>query len=139
VGTSSSVQPFKDAVSRDGVKQEHLLHDIYGLILKQIIPNDERADPEFRQTQLAKFSSVMGQIFGTAEPIPLNSLNAMQKHFPDESERYEVKDIVERVGSLPNGTTKPSTPIRPLHASFRDFLTDQSRRGDFFVNISKVQ
>jgi hypothetical protein len=50
-----------------------------------------------------------------------------------------VEDIVEHMGSLLSGTTNSSTPIRPLHASFRDFLTDQSHSGDFFVDVSKVQ
>jgi hypothetical protein len=43
------------------------------------------------------------------------------------------------MGSLLSGTTNSSTPIRPLHASFRDFLTDQSHSGEFFVDLSKVQ
>jgi hypothetical protein len=81
----------------------------------------------------------MGQILGASEPLPLESLNAMRRHFPDKSEHYEVQVMVEHMGSLLSGTTNSSTPIRPLHASFRDFLTDQSYSGEFFVDISKVQ
>ncbi|KAG1896110.1 WD40 repeat-like protein [Suillus fuscotomentosus] len=137
--SSSSIKFFNDIVSRDGVKREHLLYDMYDLILKQIIPKDEHADPELRQTQLAMFHSVIGQILGTAEPLPLNSLDAMRSHFTDESKYYEVKDIIEHMGSLLSGTTDPSMPIRPLHASFRDFLTDQSHSKEFFVDMPKVQ
>jgi hypothetical protein len=82
---------------------------------------------------------VMGQILGTAEPIPLASLNAMRRHFPDERDHYEVEVVVKGLGSLLGGTTNSSTPIRPLHASFRDFLTDRECSGEFFVDVSKVQ
>jgi hypothetical protein len=63
----------------------------------------------------------------------------MRSHFPDKNERYAVEVIVEHMGSLLSGTINSSTPIRPLHASFRDFLTDQSHSRDFFVDLSEVQ
>ncbi|KIO07989.1 hypothetical protein M404DRAFT_939648 [Pisolithus tinctorius Marx 270] len=34
------------------------------------------------------------------------------------------------------GITDPSSPVRPLHASFYDFLTDHSRSGAYFVATS---
>ncbi|KIK46091.1 hypothetical protein CY34DRAFT_76678 [Suillus luteus UH-Slu-Lm8-n1] len=43
------------------------------------------------------------------------------------------------LGSLVSGTSDLHTPIRPLHASFYDFLTDESRSQDFFVDASAVQ
>jgi hypothetical protein len=43
------------------------------------------------------------------------------------------------MGSLISGTTKPDSPIRPLHASFHDFLTDESVNGEFFIDLSKAQ
>ncbi|KIK39900.1 hypothetical protein CY34DRAFT_807748 [Suillus luteus UH-Slu-Lm8-n1] len=135
----SSYQSHNVMVSRDPVKREHLLYDMYDFILTEIMRKNKRTNPEFHQTQLATFRSVMGQILGTAEPLPLNSLNAMRSHFLDESERYEVDVIVEHMGSLLSGTTNSSTPIRPLHTSFRDFLMDQSHSGEFFVDVSKVQ
>ncbi|KAG1814191.1 hypothetical protein EV424DRAFT_1541489 [Suillus variegatus] len=42
------------------------------------------------------------------------------------------------MGSLLSGTTNSCTLIRPLHASFHDFLTNKSFSGDFFVEVSKV-
>jgi len=135
----SSIRSFNVIVSRDPVKRDHLLYDMYEFILMEIMRKDKHADRELQKTQLATFRSVMGQILGTAEPLSLDSLNAMRSHFLDENERYAVEDIVEHMGSLLSGTTNSSTPIRPLHASFRDFLTDQSHSGDFFVDVSKVQ
>lgn len=88
---------------------------------------------------LTKFYSVMGQILGMVEPLPMDSLNAMRSRFADVGEHYNVEIVVGHMGSLFSGTTEPSIPIRPLHASFRDFLTDQSHSGEFFVDASKGQ
>ncbi|KIK37359.1 hypothetical protein CY34DRAFT_810405, partial [Suillus luteus UH-Slu-Lm8-n1] len=133
----SSKESFSIMVSRDPVEREHLLYDMYDFILTEIMGKDKHTNSGFQQKQLATFHSVMGQILGTAEPLSLNSLNAMRSHF--ESDRYEVEVMVDHMGSLLSGTTNSSTPIRPLHASFRDFLTDQSHSGEFFVDVSKVQ
>jgi hypothetical protein len=107
---------------------------MYRLILKDLIPKDTH----YKQS-LAKFRSVMGQILATNEPLPLDSLNAMQCHFPENHDRYKVDVVIKHMGSLLSGTTDPSTPIRPLHATFQEFLTDKSSSGDFFVEKTEAQ
>jgi hypothetical protein len=82
------------------------------------------------------FCSVMGQILASLEPLPITALTAMRKHFPPADEEYEVEWVVSRLGSLLTGTTDSQTPIRPLHGSFYDFLTDKSRSGKFFVDVT---
>ena len=42
------------------------------------------------------------------------------------------------VASLLSGTTKEFTPIRPLHASFYDFLLDKERSCEFFIEQGDV-
>jgi hypothetical protein len=135
----SSDESFDVIVSRHPVEREHLLYDMYELILTEIMLKDKHTNGELQRIQLARFRSVMGQILGTAEPLPLKSLSVMRSHFLDKNRPYAVELIVECMGSLLSSTTNPSTPIRLLHASFRDFLTDQSHSGDFFVDVSKVQ
>lgn len=135
----SPMDSFNNVVSRDPAKREHLLYDMYDFMLTEIMRQDKYTNAEFQKTRLARFRSVMGQILGAAEPIPLESLNAMRSHFPDQTDHYKVEVVVEHMGSLLTGTTNSSTPIRPLHASFRDFLTDQSYSGDFFIDVSKMQ
>jgi len=49
-----------------------------------------------------------------------------------------VELVVKRMGSLLSGTTNPDSPIRPLHASFHDFLTNERFSGEFFIDLSKV-
>jgi hypothetical protein len=41
------------------------------------------------------------------------------------------------LGALLSGTTG-SSPIRPLHASFPEFLSDRNRSGEFFTDLSCI-
>jgi hypothetical protein len=43
------------------------------------------------------------------------------------------------MGSLLSGTTDSHIPVKPLHASFQEFLTDQQSSGVFFVEMTKAQ
>ncbi|KAG1904384.1 uncharacterized protein F5891DRAFT_1275928 [Suillus fuscotomentosus] len=128
---------FETVVNRDPGKWANKLYDMYRLILTEIWQRDRYDEVEY-QEGLAEFRSVMGQILGMVEPLPLNSLTAMRNCFPNHSKDYQV-DIVQHMGSLLSGTTDPRIPVRPLHASFQEFLGDKSSSGDFFVEITKAQ
>jgi hypothetical protein len=54
-------------------------------------------------------------------------------------DKFDVELVVKSMGPLLSGTTNPDSPIRPLHASFHDFLTDERSSGEFFIDISKAQ
>jgi hypothetical protein len=128
---SSPIDSFNAIMTN---RHNTLLYAMYHLILTEVF-----GDTATNAMAIAKFRSVMGQIFGTMEPLPLHSLNTMRQYFPKESDRYNVDIIVESMGSLLSGTANSCTPIRPLHASFREFLTDPECSGVFFVDMSKVQ
>jgi hypothetical protein len=128
---------YEAVVSRNPAKRSPLLHDMYRLILKNIIPGDTSLhSQELRWTKLARFRSVMGQILATAEPLPLASLNAIRRHFPTQKDNSDVEPVVKRMGSLLSGTTNPDSPIRSLHPSFHDFLTDERSNGEFFIDLT---
>ncbi|KAF8953056.1 hypothetical protein BDZ97DRAFT_1680146 [Flammula alnicola] len=112
-----------------------LLDRMYMFTLRAIFPPEHPR----RDTILNRFRSAMGQILGTLESLSLHSLNAMRRYFPDEDSLHPVDLIVKPMGSLLNGTIDSSIPVRPLHASFREFLTDQSRSGEFYVDVSAIQ
>jgi hypothetical protein len=134
---SSSMDRFHQLVNRDAEQRRiNLLYEMYRVILTILMQKDEN---RYYNKAVAVFRSVMGQILATNEPLSLDSLNAMRRHFPDHSDRYEVDIVIKRMGSLLSGTTDSSTPIRPLHASFQEFLTDQSSSGDFFIDRTKAQ
>jgi hypothetical protein len=110
-----------------------LLDMMYERILGEIMPKNEHREA------IPVFCSVMGQILASLEPLPVPALTAMRLHIPDGRGSYDVEGVIKSLGSLVTGITDPQAPIRPLHASFYDFLTDKSRSHDFFVDMSLVQ
>jgi len=114
--------------SREGTT---LLDEMYVTVLKSVVVK--------REKPLARFRSLMRQILYTLEPLPMGALHAMRMHFPQEDDRFNVVLILNHMGSLLSGVTDHKSPIRLLHSSFHDFLTDQSRSGDYFVGESDIQ
>ena len=112
-----------------------LLDSIYKLTLKTIFPEDSIVP---RSTLLTRFRSVMAQVIGTAEPLPLASLKSMRGYFSDKDLRkINVEVIIKPLGALLSGTTG-SLPVRTLHASFPEFLSDRNRSGEFFTDLSCI-
>jgi len=120
---------FDALVAGTSGKGTHLLDDMYRLVLKESMPEDQREDA------IPFFCSVMRQILVLSEPLPTTALNAMRQNFPCEDERYDVNLVIGKLGSLVTGTDS-TAPVRPLHASFYDFLTDKSRSNEFFIDAS---
>jgi len=107
-----------------------LLDEMFTSILEDTIPKDEA---------IPKFRSVMGQIIALLEPLPCTTLSTMRQHFPLASDRYQVEEVIRPLGSLIIGTTDSQIPVRLLHTSFYDFLTDKTRSNAFFIDLSLSQ
>ena len=123
----------KAAVAGTASKGTRLLDGVYGQILGDIIAEDEYEEV------IPAFRSVMGQILASLEPLSRVTLTAMRLHFSMDDRHYKIDDVIGSMGSLITGTADSQIPIRPLHASFYDFLTDESRSNKFFVNLSSIQ
>jgi len=133
-GTTASKR-FDDVIASSKGGQVGLLDSMYELTLKSIFPEGGIRP---RSTRIALFRSVMAQVIGTAKPLPLDSLRSMRRYFVDKDfEEDELDVIIKPLGALLRGTTN-SRPIRPLHASFPEFLTDRERSGEFFVDLSHI-
>jgi len=78
----SPIESFDAVVSRNPAERENLLYDMYQFILTEIMRTNKSTHSTSRHKQLTRFRSVMGQILGASEPLPLESLNAMRRHFP---------------------------------------------------------
>ncbi|KIM56435.1 hypothetical protein SCLCIDRAFT_29581 [Scleroderma citrinum Foug A] len=78
-------------------------------------------------------------ILYTLEPLPMNALHAIRMHFPHNDDHFSVTLILDYMGSLLSGVTDHKNPVRLLHSLFHDFLTDQSRSGDYFVGRLGIQ
>jgi len=115
-------------------KTDHapLLDGMYKFTLETIFLN-----PTQRDVGLKRFKSVMAQILGTMDPLTLGLLTSMRSHFKDLVE-INIRTIVEPMVALLSGTTNPSVPIRPLHASFADFLLDHHRSHEFFIDVHAI-
>ncbi|TDL15113.1 WD40 repeat-like protein [Rickenella mellea] len=96
----------------------------------------------FQQFTLLRFRSVMGQVMTAFEPLSVNALAEMRyaanvdnlKSDSRSSSKNFVTSIVKFMGSLLSGVSDDFIPVRALHTSFRDFLTDPSRSGKYYVN-----
>ena len=120
----------------DHSKPDHvpLLDKMYKLTLETIFPKEQ---PSQRDRNLERFKSVMAQILGTMEPLSLDSLTSMRNHFKDLAD-IKIHRILAPMAALLSGATVPSVPIRPLHASFAEFLTDRDRSHEFFIDVQPI-
>jgi len=106
------------------------LDALYDTILREICPEND-------DDEIQVFRSVMAQILGLFEPLSLDALTTIRNHFPGGlTDADDVGSVVKHMGSLLTGVTTHNVPIRPLHSSFLDYLTDHSRSNDFFINTS---
>ncbi|KIK21039.1 hypothetical protein PISMIDRAFT_681748 [Pisolithus microcarpus 441] len=120
---------FDDVIVLRSGQGRTLLDKTYATILESAVPP---TDP----LSLTRFRSVMRQILITLTPLPMSTLQIMRNHFPNEEDHYDVFVILEFMAPVLAGIGD-SSPVRPLHASFYDFLTDQSRSRDYFIDTSE--
>jgi len=113
-----------------------LLDKMYRFTLETIFPETEEQNQ--RDVGLKRFKSVMAQILGTIEPLSLDSLRSMRCHFKDLAAEIDIRTTVAPMAALLSGATDSSVAIRPLHASFAEFLIDRDRSGEFFVDVHSI-
>ncbi|EJF64990.1 WD40 repeat-like protein, partial [Dichomitus squalens LYAD-421 SS1] len=104
------------------------LDDLYRSILEQHFDLDEPVLAE-------RFRSVMAQILCASSPLSIDSLDEMRR-LATGGKRDEITLVVQYMGPLLSGVSSRTSPIRPLHTSFRDFLTDATRSGEWFVDLA---
>ena len=103
---------------------------MYTVFLKEFIEGSPR--------ELVVFQSVMRQILWSKEPLSMSALDFMRGRFPRVDDRYPVTDTLRLMASQLSGTDVMFVPVRPVHASFYDFLLDEQRSGEFFVHEEDV-
>jgi hypothetical protein len=132
-GQLNPMDRFEAVIARTSANGTRLLDDMYRCILADSMSENEREET------IPMFRSVMAQILASPEPLPKAALTAMRLYFPCVHDRYDVHQVIGSLGSLLHGATESHIPIRPIHSSFYDFLTDASRSHDFFIDTSSVQ
>ena len=108
-----------------------LLDEMYTILLKNFTQGSSEA--------LGAFQSVMRQILWSKEPLPINALDFMRARFPQADEHYAVGGTLRLLASLLSSDTNETTnPVRPLHASFYDFLLDEKRSCEFCIQQGNI-
>ncbi|KIM52206.1 hypothetical protein SCLCIDRAFT_573911 [Scleroderma citrinum Foug A] len=120
---------FHEIMSHASGEGRTLLDEMYTTFLKDLFRgSDERL----------VFRLVMWQILWLKEPLPISALDFMRDRFPREDDRYPVGFILNFMVSLLVGANEVSTPVRPLHASFYDFLLDEKHSDEFFIQQGDI-
>ncbi len=84
------------------------------------------------------FRSVVGQLITTFEPLSIRSLTTLRRHtFNNDDDHDSVAEMLRHLGSLLSNvnTADQNLPVIALHTSFRDFLTNKEKSGDFCVSL----
>ena len=118
-------EAFNELMSHTPGNGRTLLDEMYTTFLKDLI----RGSEERRMV----FCSVMRQIISLKEPLPISALNFFRDKFPRRDDHYPVGFVLDYMAPLLAGTTNEYTCVRPLHASFYDFLLDEKRSREFFI------
>ena len=108
---------------------QDLLDELYKEVLEGYFKDQEARD---------LFRSVVGQLITSIEPLTIRSLITLRQHGSyDKRSDAAVTGLLSRLGSLLShvNSSDKNLPIIPLHTSFRDFLTNEDRSGDFYVGV----
>jgi len=108
---------------------QDLLYELYKEVLEGYFKDKEARD---------LFRSVVGQLITSIEPLTIRSLNTLQQHAShNRCSDATVSGVLSHLGSLLSNVnlSDDSLPIIPLHTSFRDFLLNHDKSGDFCVRV----
>jgi hypothetical protein len=111
---------------------QDLLDGLYKDVLEGYFTDEEARD---------LFRSVVGQLITSIEPLTIRSLIPLRQHASyDKDSGAAVTGIIRRLGSLLSNvnSSDKNLPIIPLHTSFRDFLTNKDKSGDFYIGVRDV-
>jgi len=83
--------------------------------------------------------SVMGQLIAAFEPLSIQSLIALRQYasIGDDFGPESIRGMLRRLSSLLSNvnSSNQNLPIVLLHTSFRDFLTNKEKSGEFYVDL----
>ncbi len=116
---------LKASMNRDG---QDPLDGLYKEVLEGYF-TDQETRPLFR--------SVVGQLITSIEPLSIRSLITLRRHADDDDDGDAVVILLRRLSSLLSNvnSSDENLPIIPLHTSFRDFVTNKDKSGEFCVSL----
>ncbi|GJJ10665.1 hypothetical protein Clacol_004892 [Clathrus columnatus] len=129
-GAGSTIsERYEDLISTQHIESiEDPLDAMYNQILSSLF---DLKSPRV----MSRFRSVIGSIVAASEPLSLNELIALRGENVSLSGREtDIKVVIQYMGSLLSGIDDPSSPIHPLHLSFREYLLDHNRSREFCID-----
>jgi hypothetical protein len=110
---------------------QDLLDELYKEVLEGYFKEQETRD---------LFRSIIGQLITSIEPLTIRSLITLRQYasyITGKRSGVAITGLLGRLGSLLSNVNSSDNnlPIIPLHTSFRDFLTNKDKSGDFYVGI----
>ena len=100
------------------------LDSLYTTVLKEKI--------SLHTEEAKSVKGILARVLAAAEPLSLEMLKALCL---TEDEQQLVDNVIPVLGAVLS--VHGASVIRPLHTSFHDYLTDQSRSGSFFVDVNQ--
>jgi len=110
---------------------EALLDTIYSATLDAIIGP--------RPLPRQRFCSVMRQVIYTYEPLSMEAFTKMRRHFAHEADQYDSNIIISFMSIVLTAVKLRTTSVRPMNASFYEFLASASRSGKYFSGDRSIQ
>ncbi|KIJ52103.1 hypothetical protein M422DRAFT_156926, partial [Sphaerobolus stellatus SS14] len=126
---AKSIDPLDELCSLLLVPSEDL-GDIYKVALDR---NFDLKRPKNKKD----FQMVIGFILSVQIPLSKAELMTLWKAFDDLGGEKTAKRILPQLGALFYGITD-SGPIRPIHTSVRDYLTNSTQSGDFYIPMEEA-
>jgi hypothetical protein len=105
------------------LRQEVSLTDLYKIAMRQAMPKDGAS----RRAIL----STLGIILAAKRPLSVEELRVLSP------KPAIVESVVSRLGSFLVFNDRRS-PIRLVHITFRDFITDDSKSGPYFISVKLI-
>lgn len=102
------------------------LDSLYMKILQRTFPSGAPAIQK-------RIRNILGTVITAQEPLPLSALFI----FCSGTKPDAIRSVLQPLGSLLSGVSHDDIPVRPLHSSFRDFLIDDARSGQFYVDLDE--
>ena len=98
---------FEAIITHSKTDHVPLLDGMYKFTLETIFRKEQPLSQ--RNRGLKRFKSVMAQILGTKEPLPLGPLTVMRCHFRvKDLADIDIRTIVDPMAALLSGATEPS-------------------------------
>jgi hypothetical protein len=94
---------------------------LYSTVLDNLLDWDD-------EDEVKKYHSIIGTMVAAKTPLSAKAITALHK-IDDPSLSWDAVEFVHPLSSLLSGTSNDTAPLRPLHKSFDDFLTDDKRSG----------